>query len=156
MHSRNLIAVVAATALAGLGLSIQANASVTRAGLAGLVDACPKVEFQTVQYRQRYSGRTATRTGCFFREAYVYDTRGRMLRRYWRQIRHQRQGQQGRRRQASECKQRKGPYATQRRAYEARDEAKRKGYEVSKGVWGSGGLYRSGTRGYYFNIFYRC
>ena len=53
------------------------------------------------------------------------------------------------------CRRRFGPYATQRRAYEVRRIAIARGYRVS-GVWGSGGFYARMTRGYYFNVFYRC
>ena len=53
------------------------------------------------------------------------------------------------------CRHRMGPYATQRRAYEVRRVAMSRGYQVS-GVWGSGGFYSRMTRGYFFNVFYRC
>lgn len=56
--------------------------------------------------------------------------------------------------QSGTCKKRMGPYATQTRAWQLANHFKSRGYQTS-GVWGSGGIY-SGSRGYYFNIFYRC
>jgi hypothetical protein len=52
------------------------------------------------------------------------------------------------------CRRRMGPYATQRRAWALVRLFRARGYRTS-GVWGSGGVYY-GTRGYYFNVFYRC
>jgi len=52
------------------------------------------------------------------------------------------------------CRKRMGPYATQRRAWQLVRRYRARGFKTSN-VWGSGGLYY-GTRGYYFNVFYRC
>lgn len=52
------------------------------------------------------------------------------------------------------CRKRMGPYATQRRAWQLVRRYRSRGFRTSN-VWGSGGMYYS-TRGYYFNVFYRC
>lgn len=54
---------------------------------------------------------------------------------------------------AQGCSRRIGPFATQETAWRRWREARGQGYSVSAGVFP---CYDRGTRGYCFNILYRC
>ena len=53
------------------------------------------------------------------------------------------------------CQRRMGPYATQTRAWQVLRQFRSRGFQTSN-VWGSGGFYSRNSRGYYFNVFFRC
>lgn len=56
--------------------------------------------------------------------------------------------------QARQCSQRIGPFASQSTAWQRWRQARGQGYAVSDGVFPCYDGY--GTRGYCFNVFYRC
>ncbi len=54
--------------------------------------------------------------------------------------------------QSRTCSRRFGPYVTQTTAWQRRNAARARGYQVSGVV----PCWQGGTRGYCFNLFYRC
>ncbi len=53
------------------------------------------------------------------------------------------------------CKQRVGPFYTQRSAWESLRRYRARGFRTGN-VWGSGGLYSYSSRRYYFYVFGPC